>query len=50
MERLYRVSRAGEPFFALEQDGVLRRAIPDGATIFDGYDRRDQPWTAASAP
>jgi len=37
MERLYRVSRAGELFFALEQDGVLRRAVPDGATIFEGY-------------
>ena len=37
MERLYRVSRGGEMFFALEQDGVLRRAVQDGATIFDGY-------------
>jgi len=37
MERLYRVSRAAELFFALEQDGVLRRAVPDGATIFEGY-------------
>ena len=37
MERLYRVSRGGELFFALEQDGVLRRANQEGATIFDGY-------------
>ena len=37
MERLYRVSRGGELFFALEQDGVLRRANQKGATIFDGY-------------
>ena len=37
MERLYRVSRGGECFFAVEQDGVLRRAVPSGATIFDGY-------------
>ena len=36
MERLYRVSRGGELFFALEQDGVLRRATLDGATIFEG--------------
>jgi len=37
MERLYRVSRGTELFFALEQDGVLRRAVQHGATIFDGY-------------
>jgi 2-keto-4-pentenoate hydratase/2-oxohepta-3-ene-1,7-dioic acid hydratase in catechol pathway len=37
MERLYRVSRAGDLFFAVEQDGVLRRAIPLGSSIFDGY-------------
>ena len=37
MDRLYRVSRGGEPYFAVEQDGVLRRAVPAGATIFDGY-------------
>ena len=37
MERLYRVSRGGELFFALEQDGVLRRANQEGATLFDGY-------------
>jgi 2-keto-4-pentenoate hydratase/2-oxohepta-3-ene-1,7-dioic acid hydratase in catechol pathway len=37
MERLYRVSRGGEPFFAVEQDGVLRRALQTGASIFSGY-------------
>ena len=38
MERLYRVSRAGELFYAVEQDGVLRRAVPSGASIFDGFE------------
>ena len=38
MERLYRVSRAGELFFAVEQDGVLRRALPAGASIYDGFE------------
>lgn len=37
MERLYRVSRAGDVFYAVEQDGVLRHALPTGPTIFDGY-------------
>jgi 2-keto-4-pentenoate hydratase/2-oxohepta-3-ene-1,7-dioic acid hydratase in catechol pathway len=37
MERLFRVSRGGELFFAVEQDGVLRRAIQTGASIFEGY-------------
>ncbi len=37
MERLYRVSRAGESFFAVEQDGVLRRAVPSGASIYEGF-------------
>lgn len=37
MERLYRVSRSGEVFYAVEQDGVLRRAVPDGDSIFDGF-------------
>lgn len=37
MERLYRVSRGGETFFAVEQDGVLRRAVPSGGSIFEGY-------------
>jgi len=37
MERLYRVSRAGDLFFAVERDGVLRRALPAGGSIFEGY-------------
>jgi 2-keto-4-pentenoate hydratase/2-oxohepta-3-ene-1,7-dioic acid hydratase in catechol pathway len=37
MERLYRVSRGGELFFAVEQDGILRHALPSGHSIFDGY-------------
>ena len=38
MERLYRVSRGRDLFFAVEQDdGVLRRAVPAGETIFEGY-------------
>jgi 2-keto-4-pentenoate hydratase/2-oxohepta-3-ene-1,7-dioic acid hydratase in catechol pathway len=38
MERLYRVSRGNDRFFAVEQDGVLRRAVPAGSSIFDGYE------------
>jgi 2-keto-4-pentenoate hydratase/2-oxohepta-3-ene-1,7-dioic acid hydratase in catechol pathway len=37
MDRLYRVSRNGERFFAVERDGQLRVAVPSGDTIFDGY-------------
>jgi 2-keto-4-pentenoate hydratase/2-oxohepta-3-ene-1,7-dioic acid hydratase in catechol pathway len=37
MERLYRVSRGNDLFFAVEQDGVLRHAEPDGPTMFDGF-------------
>ena len=37
MERLYRVSGGGEVFYAVEQGGVLRRALPKGRSIFDGY-------------
>lgn len=37
MQRLYRVSRGGETFFAVEQDGVLRHVEPAGATIFEGF-------------
>jgi 2-keto-4-pentenoate hydratase/2-oxohepta-3-ene-1,7-dioic acid hydratase in catechol pathway len=37
MERLYRVSRGGELFYAVEQDGVLRRALPSGGSVFEGY-------------
>jgi 2-keto-4-pentenoate hydratase/2-oxohepta-3-ene-1,7-dioic acid hydratase in catechol pathway len=39
MERIYRVSQDGsQPFYAVEHDGELRRAIPKASdTIFDGY-------------
>ena len=37
MERLYRVSRGGETFYAVEQGGALRRALPKGRSIFDGH-------------
>lgn len=37
MERLYRVARGGEVFYAVERDGVLARAIPSGRNIYDGY-------------
>jgi 2-keto-4-pentenoate hydratase/2-oxohepta-3-ene-1,7-dioic acid hydratase in catechol pathway len=37
MERLYRVARGGEVFYAVERDGVFHRALPSGRTIFDGY-------------
>jgi 2-keto-4-pentenoate hydratase/2-oxohepta-3-ene-1,7-dioic acid hydratase in catechol pathway len=31
------VSRGGDCYYAVEQDGVLRHALPSGASIFDGY-------------
>jgi len=37
MERLYRVSRNGEVFYASERDGALARAVPTGRSIFEGY-------------
>lgn len=37
MERLYRVTRGGEVFYAVERDGTLLRALPSGRSIFDGY-------------
>jgi len=37
MERLYRVSRGGATFFAVEQDGVLRHAVAAGGSIFEGF-------------
>lgn len=37
MDRLYRVSRGGECFHAVERDGVLSRAVSAGGSIFDGY-------------
>lgn len=41
MERLYRVSRGAERFYAADRDGVLRRALPSNGTIFDGYTHGD---------
>jgi 2-keto-4-pentenoate hydratase/2-oxohepta-3-ene-1,7-dioic acid hydratase in catechol pathway len=37
MPRQYRLSQAGETFFAVEDHGEVRRAIVAGPTIFDGY-------------
>jgi len=37
MERLYRVARGGEVFYAVEREGTLLRALPSGRSIFDGY-------------
>jgi 2-keto-4-pentenoate hydratase/2-oxohepta-3-ene-1,7-dioic acid hydratase in catechol pathway len=37
MERLYRVARSGNVFFAVERGGRLHVAVPSGGSIFDGY-------------
>jgi 2-keto-4-pentenoate hydratase/2-oxohepta-3-ene-1,7-dioic acid hydratase in catechol pathway len=37
MDRIYRVSRSGETFYAVDRDGDLRRAQLTGGDIFDGY-------------
>jgi 2-keto-4-pentenoate hydratase/2-oxohepta-3-ene-1,7-dioic acid hydratase in catechol pathway len=37
MERLYRVSRNGELFCAVERDGAVHRAVPSGQDVFSGY-------------
>ena len=37
MDRIYRVSRDGETFYAVERDGDLRRATLSGADVYDGY-------------
>ena len=37
MDRLYRVSRGGDPFHAVERDGRLYHTDPVGRSIFDGY-------------
>lgn len=42
MDRIFRVSTGGARFHAIERDGVLRRAVLTGATIFDGYRDGDQ--------
>ncbi|MGE3511530.1 MAG: fumarylacetoacetate hydrolase family protein [Vicinamibacterales bacterium] len=41
MERIYRVVRGGEVFHVSEQDGVVRRLVLNGATLFDGYELGD---------
>src|SRR4029079_2035915 len=37
MDRLYRVQQSGEPFFAVDRDGELRRVTPGASGIFAGY-------------
>src|ERR1017187_6746704 len=37
MDRIYRVSQDGRPFYAIERDGELLRATLTGANIFGGY-------------
>src|SRR6185295_13656243 len=37
MDRLYRVRQDGEPFFAVERDGDLRRATVSNGSVFRGY-------------
>src|SRR5262245_60126100 len=38
MDRIYRVSQSGEPFYALERDGVLRRIVLRDGDLFNGYE------------
>jgi 2-keto-4-pentenoate hydratase/2-oxohepta-3-ene-1,7-dioic acid hydratase in catechol pathway len=37
MDKIYRLSRGGETFYAVDRDGEMRRATFRGAEIFDGY-------------
>lgn len=37
MDRVFRVTRSGEAFYAVERDGELRLALLTGGDIFDGY-------------
>ncbi len=37
MDRLYRVSDGRDTFYAVERDGLLRRADLSGRSVFDGY-------------
>jgi 2-keto-4-pentenoate hydratase/2-oxohepta-3-ene-1,7-dioic acid hydratase in catechol pathway len=37
MERLYRIRERGVVSYAVERDGILRRAAASSGTIFDGY-------------
>jgi 2-keto-4-pentenoate hydratase/2-oxohepta-3-ene-1,7-dioic acid hydratase in catechol pathway len=41
MGSLYRLSREGLPFYAVERDGVLRRALLRGGDIYDGWSAGD---------
>jgi 2-keto-4-pentenoate hydratase/2-oxohepta-3-ene-1,7-dioic acid hydratase in catechol pathway len=42
MDRIFRVTSGGDPFYAVERDGVLSRAVLRGRTIFEGYEDGDQ--------
>jgi 2-keto-4-pentenoate hydratase/2-oxohepta-3-ene-1,7-dioic acid hydratase in catechol pathway len=37
MDRIYRVRLESETFYACERGGELRRAVPTGSDLFDGY-------------
>jgi 2-keto-4-pentenoate hydratase/2-oxohepta-3-ene-1,7-dioic acid hydratase in catechol pathway len=41
MDRIYRVKQDGETFYACERGGELRRVVPGGGDIFDGYSAGD---------
>lgn len=41
MDRIYRVSAAGDTFYALERGGDLRRVVLHGHGIFEGYTPAD---------
>lgn len=41
MERLYRLWDNERVLYALERDGIFRRAVLSGRTIYDGYDAGD---------
>ena len=41
MDRVYCVAQAGREFYAVERDGVLRRAVLSGQQIFDGFTLSD---------
>jgi 2-keto-4-pentenoate hydratase/2-oxohepta-3-ene-1,7-dioic acid hydratase in catechol pathway len=37
MDRIYRVQQGGAPFYAIERDGELTRAVLSNGHLFDGY-------------
>jgi 2-keto-4-pentenoate hydratase/2-oxohepta-3-ene-1,7-dioic acid hydratase in catechol pathway len=41
MDRIYRLTKDGETFHAVEREGTLRRASPVGADIFGGFSLGD---------